>query len=154
MCLIWGFFHKEKYNYHFKILEMLSTLSPSLKIPECINMQIFIISKVYLLDTRCLLPHCKVHSQCMCSGGFNFPHYITHLCKLNIGAEFISKLVVMSQIMLVGSRPKLRFKVRTEKLSSFTADECENNLLVSNSAHPSFCTVKHPTVGTRRKTYF
>ena len=35
------------------------------------------------------------------------------------------------------------------------ADKCENSLLLSNSAYISFCTVKlkHPTVGTIRKTY-
>ena len=39
--------------------------------------------------------------------------------------------------------------------SEYSADDHENILLVSNSAHTSFCArkVKHPTVGTRRKTF-
>ena len=36
--------------------------------------------------------------------------------------------------------------------TQYSVDECENSLLVSNSAHTSFCTVKlkHSTVGTRK----
>ena len=46
--------------------------------------------------------------------------------------------------MLVAPPPK--------KSLHFKADECENSLLASNSAHTSF--YKHSTVGTRRKTDF
>ena len=72
--------------------------------------------KSQLLDTRCFLLHCKVHSQCLCSGGFKFPH---HTC----GSY---KLVVKSQIMLLRKHIKLSFKVSSE--NECDADERENKL--------------------------
>lgn len=80
-----------------------STSSPSIKIPDSINMQINFISEVQLLDTRCLLHHCRVHPQCLCTGGFECPH---HTCVSWISdQDWLLNCFVMSQITLIGPRP-------------------------------------------------
>lgn len=62
--------------------------SSSLENPDCVNIIVFIL-KDELLDTRRLLLHCNVHSQCLCSGGFTFPH---HTCYLHTGPPLATKL--------------------------------------------------------------
>lgn len=52
------------------------------------NVQVHFISKCYLLDTSCLFLYCKDHGQYLCTGGFKI-------------LQIISKLVVMSQILLI-----------------------------------------------------
>ena len=49
-----------------------------------------------------------VHSECMCTGGFKFIHYIM-LDMLNTGPGL--DIFVMSQIISIGLPPKVRFSV-------------------------------------------
>lgn len=101
------------------ILFFASTSSPSIKTPDSINMQIYFISEVQLLDTRCLLHHCRVHPQCLCTGGFECPH---HTCVSWISdQDWLPNCFVMSQITLIGP-PPLRngSSMSTEKLSAFS----------------------------------
>lgn len=58
-------------------------------------MKIYFISKIHLLDTRCLLLHYKVHSQCLCAAGFNFLHHTCELwvlCGSDISVTLCNKL--------------------------------------------------------------
>lgn len=57
----------------------------------------------------------------------------------------------MPQILLVGPL----FKIRLKKCYAFSS-KCESSLIVSDSAHISFSTVKcmHATLGKKRKTHF
>lgn len=73
------------------------------------------------------------HPQCMCVGSFT-----THLMSQNQARTKHSDLMWAQ-----GSFPP-------------SADECENSLLVSNSAHTSLCTVKpkHHSEVIRCKTHF
>lgn len=52
-------------THHIKILIKVHIHSPSLKIPECMNMLIFFTSQIELLDARYLLLHCKVSISAM-----------------------------------------------------------------------------------------
>lgn len=79
----------------------------------------------------------------------------SHSMILNDAESWPNRLLrsVKSQIMLIG--PPLEIRVRADKMYSFS-NECENNLLVSDSAQTSFYTVKltHSAGGTRRTTHF
>lgn len=59
------------YGFSTKKLNCLVTILKMTFIP-------YITSKV--VNARCFLLHCKVYCQCLCNGGFRFPH---HSFKLN-----------------------------------------------------------------------
>ena len=81
------------------------------------NMQMF-------LNFESLIPGHKMSRSSLKTPFSLFVHRLqvstSHLFKLHTGLGLASKLVVMSQIMLVGTRLELRFKVSTEKVSSFS----------------------------------
>lgn len=95
-------------------------------------------------------------SQCLCTGGSKWPHH-TWVCWI---LDWFTDgfLFAMSQIMLIVPTPKIRFPTSTEKIWRLQQSNVKkkNNLLVSNSACASICTVmlKHATVRTRGKTHF
>ena len=64
---------------------------------------------------------------------------------LGRGPGLAAKLFAMSQIMLIDL--KIRYSMRTVNIRTL-GDGCENSLLVSNSAHTSFCTVELLNLGT------
>ena len=70
------------------------------------NMQIYLISNH---RTQCLLLHCKVHSQCLRSGGFKLPH---HTCVSRI---LDHDWLQTSCDVINPAGVKLRFKVSSEK---------------------------------------
>lgn len=77
--------------------------------------------KYKLLDAKCLLLHCKVPPQ------WKLQVYTSHMFMLNTEQGLASKLLVMSQITLIGPPLKLRLSVSTENIYTFR-NECENTL--------------------------
>lgn len=72
----------------------------------------------------------KVHSQCMCTGGFKFSHHARVTCIL----DHYWRPDSLTCHNACAVHPKLKCAQRKF--------ECENKLLVSNSAGTSFCLVK------------
>lgn len=73
-------------------------LSPSVKNPQPMNLQIFflLISKVKLLDTTCLLLDWKVQSQYMCARGFRSQNP-DHTCMYCICVKLCSYIILDSE---------------------------------------------------------
>lgn len=81
------------------ILKITSTPSTSFKKTEYMNMQMFLVSKVQLLDTRRLLLHWKVDSQCLSPEGFRFPHHTCVSCRAEtISQKTGNKLATISML--------------------------------------------------------
>ena len=96
---------KNKFSYQVKI--MASTPS-ALKNPESMNMQIFLIRFSFSSFTAgSILSVCALEVS-------SFHIIFVHIAYWPM---IDSKLVVMSQIMLICAHLKVRFKMSTEKLS-------------------------------------
>ena len=75
----------------------------------------------------------------------------SHLCTPNIKPGLASKLFVMSQNRLIGPLLSKKGVQSTQRRFTLSVDLHENSLLVSNSVHASFSTVKlkHLACGRR-----
>lgn len=104
---------------------MATIPSTSIRIPE--NVTTHIQTAEQMSPTSLF----KVHSQCLCTGGFKFL-YAEHWS--GIGFQTIHD--VINHAHTADPPIQTRFSMSTEKLCTL-----ESNLLVSNYAHTSFYTV-------------
>ncbi len=105
------------------------------------------------MNTRCLSLHRHVRSQCLSTEGITFPRHTRVSCLLHHDWLQTKCDVTKSCSHVHVLNSDLRWAQRNFPAS---ADECENSLRVSNSAHASFCTVKlkHPGEVTISETHF
>ena len=125
---------------------MASTPSSSFESMN-MNIWIYISFQRFSCYTRRLLLHLKVHSQCLCTGGFKFPH---HTC----GSWILDHdwLQTICDVTNPAGRYTLLNWIFKEFRETFHFQQMN---VETNSVQTSFCTekIKRPTV-ERRKAYF
>ena len=122
------------------MLWQLHLLLPQWKIQNLWICKYF--STLKLRHTSSLLFLWKVYSQCICTGGFRFPHYTWIICILH--HDWLTRDINHVQVLLDFWLWKRNFP--------HSADVCEYNLLVSNSCTNS--KLKHSSEVTISKTQF
>lgn len=116
---------------------------PSLKNAESMTMQIFFIWKALRLEARCLVLHWQVSV-----------HVQRRVC---ISRSHLWPWLVPDATRCYATKPFPYAHVLNSQIDFHpSADEFENSLLVSDSAHSSLCTVqlRHACEVTISKTHF